>query len=64
MKTKDLSGNILIKDALQTTSLYKEITTPLKEFLIEEEEVEPITKVVVEQRCQRLSRKDNIYTSS
>ena len=38
--------------------------TPLQELLKEEEEAEVITKVVVEQRCQRLSGKDNIYTSS
>ena len=30
----------------------------------EEEKIEAITKVVAEQRCQRLSGKDNIYTSS
>ena len=38
--------------------------TPLNELLKEEEEVEVITKVVAEQRCQGLSGKDNIYTSS
>ena len=38
--------------------------TPLQELLKEEEEVEVITKVVVEQRCQRLSGKEKIYTSS
>ena len=49
---------------IMNPSLYKEITTPLQEQLIEEEKVEAITKVVAEQRCQRLSGKDNIYTSS
>ena len=38
--------------------------TPLQELLKEEEEVEVITKVFVEQRCQGLSGKDNIYTSN
>ena len=38
--------------------------TPLQELLIEEEEADDITKVVAEQRCQGLSGKDNIYTSS
>ena len=38
--------------------------TPLDELLKEEEEDKVNTKVVVEQRCQRLSGKDNIYISS
>ena len=37
---------------------------PLQKFLKEEEEAEVITKVIVEQRCQGLSGKDKIYTSS
>ena len=37
---------------------------PLHELLKEEEEAKVITKVVVEKRCQRLSGKENIYTSN